>query len=81
MVCGLGMFPWFVRELCYRTFHYSVFYLTNSPNTTVEIILSIMPTAHMHPHVVTWECVECAHTRALSPVCALGVEPLSPSAT
>ena len=21
-----------------------------------------MPTAHMHPHVVAWECAECAHT-------------------
>ena len=21
-----------------------------------------MPTAHIHPHVVAWECAECAHT-------------------
>lgn len=27
-----------------------------------------MPTAHMHPHVVAWECAECAHTNE-------GIEP------
>ncbi len=21
-----------------------------------------MPTTHMHPHVVAWECAECTHT-------------------
>lgn len=31
-------------------------------------LISIMPTAHMHPHVVAWECAECAHTNE-------GIEP------
>ena len=34
----------------------------NFATHTAAITISILPTAHMHPHVVAWECAECAHT-------------------